>query len=779
MDGLLLSDIGASPSISDEGMWMTRNPTFARSFRTLFVKQLRWRLRSSHVVFEFVLSVFLMFLVFVLDYLSLIAEPETRDPPVVWDELLGRDLAIFMLARNDSKLVGGPNIPRVQAMLHELSYTLHLIKKDSPVQPEYGETLEEVTETVDRGGANGIGIFWKNADADDAFESPDIEIYFTCLLTCPHTSTFRALRGHLARQAKKLYEGEKNLVGRLGLLNVSTQHFPYPKHFQAQNIIIVFALLLPLPCLLVTMSDFEAFLEEKENKVLALMHMSGCGEGVYLIVISVISFIFAFIPYLIMAILFHGFGRLADVDFGIVFSASILYIIGHIFFMHCAATFLSGLKEARAFFVVYQLVIVVLTYTVHEFAVKMSFMAWISHCISIVPAGAYIVALYHTVVNTYIANFPITWGDLANGRHFWVRDALLCLLGDCFLYFVLFIVLKVVRVWRGSLSGTRNSSWRGFLSKKQFSPINPHEDLVTVHNLNLTYPGAAFPALHDVSLSIKPGELVMMIGENGAGKTTFVNTLVGILSPSSGTLAINGRPPSPDFSQLENYVGVVFQENVFIGKLTTRENLQLFGALKGLSDADLRASMEYFVETLKLTHTLDTYADKLSGGEKRKLCIAMALIGGPPIVIMDEPTAGVDVQSRQLIWKTIALFRKTSWLVTSHALEESESISDRILIMSHASLKFSGTPNELRRLYHCGYVVKVDNTSALPSILDIAMRFDPDAVVCDDALRLPVSPRVPEFITTLEARLSDLDIKSYSVSVDHLEDTLVSLLNSL
>ena len=164
------------------------------------------------MIFELGFSLFLVIAVFFLERFSRSRQKETWNPEVVWQQVLPRDFAMFMLAVNDTKLIGGPNIPRVQSMLQEFSSLLHLVVQDSPLAVEYVDTYDEMKASMDAYDTNGVGIFWKNADADDAFESPDIDIYLTCILKCPYQSIYQLIRAHIAKQAMKLYEEEKELV---------------------------------------------------------------------------------------------------------------------------------------------------------------------------------------------------------------------------------------------------------------------------------------------------------------------------------------------------------------------------------------------------------------------------------------------------------------------------------------------------------------------------------------------------------------------------------------
>jgi ABC-type multidrug transport system ATPase subunit len=211
-----------------------------------------------------------------------------------------------------------------------------------------------------------------------------------------------------------------------------------------------------------------------------------------------------------------------------------------------------------------------------------------------------------------------------------------------------------------------------------------------------------------------------------------------------------------------------------------REHLLLFGAFRGVDETELEAAIDFFADTLQLREMLTNRSRDLSGGQKRKLCIALSLLGNPPIVIMDEPTAGVDVQARQLIWKTISALKDTTTIVTSHALEEAEAVSSRLFIVAGGKLPFSGTSTELREQFKCGYVLRVerDNGDASP-VLEFVKQFVDDAHLPEDRkdmISFPVTRRIAEMLRELDDSKESMGVKSYTLCVVQLEDMLLKLI---
>ena len=227
-------------------------------------------------------------------------------------------------------------------------------------------------------------------------------------------------------------------------------------------------------------------------------------------------------------------------------------------------------------------------------------------------------------------------------------------------------------------------------------------------------------------------------------------------------------------------MGVCFQDNVLVGPLSIRENFELFGAFRGIKPELLNESIAFFAETLQLSEMLDNRTENLSGGQKRKLCIALSLLGNPPFVIMDEPTAAVDVQARQLIWKTISSLKDTTCIVTSHALEEAEAVSSRLFIVAGGRLRFSGTSTQLRSQFKCGYLLRIEREDGtVGKVLELAKSFVPDAHLSDerpDTIQMPVDDQIPKFLKALTEKETEYGIRSYSFSVEQLEDMLLKLI---
>jgi ABC-type multidrug transport system ATPase subunit len=411
----------------------------------------------------------------------------------------------------------------------------------------------------------------------------------------------------------------------------------------------------------------------------------------------------------------------------------------------------------------------------------------LKHLFSLIPLSAYEMAIMTFAEPCRLSYPPLQWAD-ANRADLAYRPwyAVFWLAIDGWIFFLLFVLCNLVMArdfgsppmhWRELF---RASAWRRLFARRLATPMDISGKLIEVDGLSKTYRGEHdIVALTDVSFSIDAGEVVVIIGPNGAGKSTLMNILAGAVEPTAGTLRLARAAPVDHFKDVQRLLGVCFQQNVLIDLLTIREHFELFGTFRGLDDHDIQDAVTFSAHTLQLEAMMATRAGDLSGGQKRKLCIALSLLGRPPIVIMDEPTAGVDVQARQLIWKTIAQLHGTTTIVTSHALEEAEAVSSRLFVVAGGKIPFAGTSTELRNQCNCGYVLKVEGNAG--AMLELAAAIVPGARLLqgrEDTIEMPVCREVPEFMRRFDADKEAMGVVSWSFTVAQLEDVLLKLIET-
>lgn len=216
-------------------------------------------------------------------------------------------------------------------------------------------------------------------------------------------------------------------------------------------------------------------------------------------------------------------------------------------------------------------------------------------------------------------------------------------------------------------------------------------DIITVNNLVKFYKDKK--ALDGVSLTVKGGELFGLLGVNGAGKTTLIKILVGLTKKTDGKVIIDGKNIDCEIDKIKEIVDISPQETSVANNLTVRENLEFFARVYGKDNEEL---IQKTVEIFHLEEVLNQKARTLSGGYKRRLSIAIALISQPKILFLDEPTLGLDVFARRELWNIIKkLKNEVTIILTSHYLEEIEHLCDRVAILSKGKLLITGKIDEI------------------------------------------------------------------------------------
>ena len=219
-----------------------------------------------------------------------------------------------------------------------------------------------------------------------------------------------------------------------------------------------------------------------------------------------------------------------------------------------------------------------------------------------------------------------------------------------------------------------------------------------IRMVNLTKKYKDLVAVDGLNLSIEQGELFALLGVNGAGKTTAIKLLSCLLKPTNGDAFVAGNSIVRDTLSVKRIIGVSPQETAVAPNLSVKENLELMCGLYGFSKQKSQVKIKDLSEQFNLHDILSKKAGKLSGGWQRRVSIAMALIGEPSVLFLDEPTLGLDVIARSELWEVIrALKGRVTIILTTHYMEEAETLSDRIGIMKSGKLLVVGTADELMK----------------------------------------------------------------------------------
>lgn len=229
-------------------------------------------------------------------------------------------------------------------------------------------------------------------------------------------------------------------------------------------------------------------------------------------------------------------------------------------------------------------------------------------------------------------------------------------------------------------------------------------NIIQINHLSKSF--GSVKAVQDLSFHVKEGELFAFLGINGAGKSTTINIMCGQLSKDSGSVFIDEHDSDKDMDFIKRELGAVFQASVLDTALSVYDNLESRAALYGITGTEFKKRLSELAEILEIENLLKRTVGKLSGGQRRRIDIARALFHKPKILILDEPTTGLDPQTRRLIWNVISSFRKDENMtvfLTTHYMEEAAE-ADYVVIIDDGKISAEGTPLELKNIYTGDYI---------------------------------------------------------------------------
>lgn len=247
------------------------------------------------------------------------------------------------------------------------------------------------------------------------------------------------------------------------------------------------------------------------------------------------------------------------------------------------------------------------------------------------------------------------------------------------------------------------------------------ENIIEISNLDKSF--GEIHAVNDLSFHVRRGELFAFLGVNGAGKSTTISIMCGTLAKDKGKILIDRFDIDHDMAKISRELGVVFQTSVLDNKLTVLENLVSRAALYGIYGKEAKARIEELSQMLEFSDLLKRTVGKLSGGQKRRIDVARALIHHPKILILDEPTTGLDPQTRQTLWHVIESLRKSENMtvfLTTHYMEESAD-ADYVVILDSGKISAKGTPLELKNKYTGDYITLYNPDQT--KLLDLGISF--------------------------------------------------------
>jgi ABC-2 type transport system ATP-binding protein len=304
---------------------------------------------------------------------------------------------------------------------------------------------------------------------------------------------------------------------------------------------------------------------------------------------------------------------------------------------------------------------------------------------------------------------------------------------------------------------------------------DPGQAIICVENLEHTY--GDFRAVDNISFLVKKGEIFSFLGPNGAGKSTVINILITLLARQKGKAVVAGYDVSTQPQQVRESIGIVFQDITLDRDMTVREILEFHGRLYNMPDAERKARIDELLRLVQLDSKKDDLTKRLSGGMKRRLEIARGLMTRPTVLFLDEPTIGLDPQTRMRMWEYIRNVNNegTTIFLTTHYMDEADQLSDRISIIDHGKIIITGTSGELKNTLGRDLIyLETDNNDAAMQLLksvaavrDIKPKTDGFVLlVSEDGTRA-----LPTIIDTL--RNQSIEIATINLKKPTMDDVFV------
>lgn len=549
---------------------------------------------------------------------------------------------------------------------------------------------------------------------------------------------------------------------------------------------------------------------EKERKIKEGMLMMGMMPSAYWTAWSVVEAIVVTNVAAIMTFMVYVLHILPNTDIFIVFVLSLLYGLTIVTFSFMATPFFNKSKVAGS--VVGLMMLFFSFFYMLAVFLRGRVAAWVFYAVALLSPAAFTLGIEK--VSQMDVRGAMHWADLFEDD-FSVGSAMIMLSVDIFLYG--FLAYYFDAIVPGEFGQQRSPffifSWLGFggnrkptapddLVKPDNSMPSPDvedrpaellgREAIKVQNLRkvfVSWRKEPVVAVDGVSLTMHEGQIAALLGHNGAGKSTLLNMLVGTLKPSSGSARIydlhTDKPE--DVAQIRSMLGVCLQEDILFDTLTARQHLRFFARMKGVPHSSIDLEVKNILIELDLAEKADVQAIKLSGGQKRKLSVGIALVGDPKIVFLDEPSSGMDPYSRRHLWSELQKRKEGKVIVlTTHFMDEADILADWKAILCKGKLRCAGTSLFLKNRFGIGYhlTMVVDQGADKSQISQLVQRYVPSMTVyrstgTELAFILPMDStyNFANLFAAVEEAISEgtLGVRSYGISMTTLEEVFLKM----
>ncbi|MBX8637646.1 MAG: ABC transporter ATP-binding protein [Thermoplasmata archaeon] len=298
------------------------------------------------------------------------------------------------------------------------------------------------------------------------------------------------------------------------------------------------------------------------------------------------------------------------------------------------------------------------------------------------------------------------------------------------------------------------------------------EIAIAAHGLVKSY--GEIKAVDGLTLNIRRGEVYSLLGPNGAGKTTTIEMLEGLRHPDAGSISILSMDPWKNTLELRKRVGVIPQGFNFIGKITPREAIRHYCILFGVRD-----NSKELLSLVDLTDMTNVYFEHLSGGQKQKLGLCLAMVNDPEVIFLDEPTTGLDPQARRNMWDVIKRLKSEgkTLLLTTHYLEEAERLADRVGIVDHGRMLAEGTPDDIIREHGNGLYLRISGNPGLASRIRSATGLECTSADGLVDVKIDANENIVNVLRVVESEHAKLDV--LELRKEGLEDVFVRMVGKV
>lgn len=550
---------------------------------------------------------------------------------------------------------------------------------------------------------------------------------------------------------------------------------------------------------------------EKERKIKEGMLMMGMMPSAYWTAWSLVEALVVANVALIMTAMVYVLHILPNTDILIVFVVSLLYGLTIVMFSFMATPFFNKSKVAGS--VVGLMMLVFSFFYMLAVFLKGKVAPWVFYAVSLLSPAAFTLAVEK--ISEFDVKGAMRWSNVFDGD-FSVGSAIIMLVVDIVLY--AFLAYYFDAIVPGEF-GQQKNPWfifsclgvgrRRRKGVELDGPVKPENtancpdvedrpaellgrEAIRVHGLRKVFKSwrrGPVVAVDSVSLTMHEGQIAALLGHNGAGKSTLLNMLVGTLKPTSGWASIydysTDRPE--DLAHIRNMLGVCLQEDILFDTLTARQHLRFFARMKGIPKTSIDLEVKNILLELDLAEKADVQSIKLSGGQKRKLSVGIALIGDPKIVFLDEPSSGMDPYSRRHLWSQLQKRKEGKVIVlTTHFMDEADILADWKAILCKGKLRCAGTSLFLKNRFGIGYhlTMVVDQGADKACMTQLVQRHVPSISVyrstsTELAFILPMDStyNFASLFGAVEAAIAEgrMGVRSYGISMTTLEEVFLKM----